>query len=310
MRVLSLFLPRFPIQVALRQRPHLEGRPVAVLDGHGEAALVAAASCEATAKGVTAGMPAAQARERCQAALFLPDNSGSCFDELDRIASILRLRATPLVAIGGVDHLFVDLDGIPSAAEERELALRLMALAASWCRYSLRAGVGNSRREALEAARAARRPLAICAPPREDGGDRLEPPILPATGTIGVTARSDAGWDPVEARAAAERLLARAGIVLTARGESFREVAVHFDRAQSATFTAVLRLRNPRHSTAGVLDELGTRLPPEALSHVTMVRVELARLGPSVQVQPLDPRVYRAPNSLHGAERGALRRAS
>jgi hypothetical protein len=313
MRVLCLFFPRFAIQVALRQRPHLDGRPLAVLDGCGEDAVVVAASCEATSRGITTGMTAARARTSCPAALFLPDNAGACLDELERIGSILRLRATPLVAAGGRDHLFVDLQSVRNDGNEGETASRLAGIARSWSPYSLRAGVGATREEALEAARATRRTLAICPLPTrytQPAGDLPDsPPIVQQSGTVTVSAKVRQAARPVEVRELADRLLARADLVLAGRGESYREVRVRVDRGENAALVATLRLRNPRHTAAGVLTALGPRISDEMLEGASALHFEFGRLGPDVRVRPLgDAGTRRAATAQRGEQ--ALRRAS
>jgi hypothetical protein len=55
MRVLCLLFPRLSIQLALQQRPGLAGRPVALIAGAGDSALVSAASTEAAARGWSPG---------------------------------------------------------------------------------------------------------------------------------------------------------------------------------------------------------------------------------------------------------------
>ena len=93
MRVLCLLFQRLPIELALRARPALRGRPLALIAGHGGDALVTAATADLTARGIIPGMPAIEARERAPEARFAPDNAGACLDELERVSAIVRAKA-------------------------------------------------------------------------------------------------------------------------------------------------------------------------------------------------------------------------
>lgn len=277
MRVLCLFFPRLGLQLALRQRPALEGRTLVLLQGHGEDALVTAATADASGRGLLAGMTAAEARRRVPDARFLPDNAGDCLDELERVADIIRRRATPLVEIGGREHIFVDVTAVADDGDEGALAGTLGRLASSWSGLTVRAGVASGRAEALDAARVARLGAnvssSVIASP--------EAPIAPyREEVVGATVDAVPGSDialPVQ------RLLRRLDIVLTAREASVREVRIVIERPGTA-IEQRLRLRQPAASTAAVRAALFD--DPSPLRDATAVRIELRRLGPDVRVRP------------------------
>ena len=160
MRVLALWLPRLPIHLALRNRPSLNGRPLVLLQGHGDEAVATTMSCEAARMGVLPGMSGGNARGRCPGAVFLADNAGACMDELERIAAIIRNRATTRVAMGGRDHLFVAVED-RGGRDETAFARRVAGLVEAWAGHEVRVGVADTREAAVEAAHAARRAPAI-----------------------------------------------------------------------------------------------------------------------------------------------------
>ncbi len=286
MRILCLLLPRLGIQVARRRDPALVGHPVVVLAGDGETTLAAAASAEASACGVSAGTLASVARSRCPGAAFLPDNAGECLDVLEQAASILRLRATPNVAIGGRDHILVDLQGVEAMfADEATAASRLAGIAGNWIGYDIRAGVGSTREAAYSAARSARRFPVITG----DSGEvqAADTPVGGAAERISGSFRAGGPMDPVMARARVLRILGGLQTVLDARGESFREVSLELTHISGAGATVRFRSSNPLHRAAEAIHVIGDGLPDGVLDGVTAVRVSLERLGPDVRVEPI-----------------------
>ena len=279
MRVLCLQLPHLGLRLAIQQRLALAGRPVVLIAGHGDDAVVADRSCEAAARGVLVGLSAGQARGTCAGAVFLADNAGACLDELERLATILRLRATTRVAIGGRDHLFIDMSG---AADEARAAARLGGLMAAWSGCDVRAGVASTRADALDAARAARRAPVIVAP----GGDEDEPGIGPfredsLTGEWNL----DCAQGGLQARARTVRLLARLDAVLAAQGRSFRSASVTVRRLELVTQISFAMV--PAHAASDLLPELAGRLGADGLAGATGLEVRLERLGPDVRVRRL-----------------------
>lgn len=302
MRVLCLLFPRLGAQLALRARPALRDRGLVLLQGHGDDALVAGVTCEGAARGLLPGMTAAEARRRCPGAAFIADNAADCLDELERVAAILRTRATPLVALGGRDHLFLDISKLANGErDEARLAQRLAGVAGAWSGCDVRAGVASSRREAIEAATTARRGAVVCPP-----APATEPAIAPFRAeTLAADATFPGGANELALRARAARLLRQLDLLLEARGQSYRSarVIVATERGERE-----VRLRPP----APAHDAL--RLERQVIdaqggdgTRVFAIRVELGGLGPSVHVTPCA--AARPLRGLPAAPALALRRA-
>jgi hypothetical protein len=284
MRILALWFPRLPIQVLLRQHPELHGRTAILLQGHGDDGLVAACTPGATALGVVPGVLAGQARLRCPGARFLPDNARACLDELDRLAAIIRTRATIPVAIGGRDYLEANVTALAADLGEAQAVARLLELARAWTGYDVRAAVAGTRLEALEAARATRRGPAFVPASAES---LVEPPIARGTpGPIRASARLPVDASPLSAREALFRLLGRLDVILAGRAESFRELRVTFAGTDGSARSLTVRPAHPLHAATAALEALGPRLPADAFEDCASLSVELGRLGPDTRVRP------------------------
>ncbi len=124
-RVACVLVPLFPLAARLRAEPELLDQPVAVCEGNGSAARIAAASRPARRHGVRAGMTLAQARG------ILPDlvargrDPGcerSAHEALLEVASGLSPRvedAAPDIAfadVSGMEKLFPDERGLAAEA--------------------------------------------------------------------------------------------------------------------------------------------------------------------------------------------------
>lgn len=233
MRLLCLDFPTLPVTLIRRARPHLAERPLVLIAGTGADAAVTAVSPAAATRGVAPGMSAATARERCQAAMFLPDNVLDCIDEIERIAAIIRRYATLSVAIASSTQLMIDVTHV--ANEERE-ARRLVALARQWTRMEVRAGVGSSAQFAAEAAAHGRRTIAVDTRPAPLGE---RPPVqqAPITGRVNLVA-----GDPSNGRRL-RGLAARLASLQEAYGQACRDVKL---RAVSTDMTVTRTLRFDR----------------------------------------------------------------
>ncbi|HEY4668828.1 MAG TPA: hypothetical protein VIH05_03535 [Tepidiformaceae bacterium] len=301
MRVLCLYFPRIAIEVATEGRPELAERPVVTLQGSGDTALVVSASAQAAAAGVVPGMSAAEARRRCPGAVFLADTSPECFERMERIASIIRVRATPLVAVGGPDHLFIDLAGTEALFGREETAAgRLGQLAETWLRLPVRAGVASSREEALGAARAARfRPIVV---PQQvaDGADR--PISSYSEQSIAVEGTIRGGREETELA----RMLRGAQAVLEGRSEGFREARFTIESEAGAIDARLHGLRyETRELAAWIRDHLGTLEP----GREAWVRLELRRLCADARVRPVAGRRARPAGLIRAGRQFPLRAA-
>lgn len=305
MRVLCLLFPRLGVQLALRVRPALRDRGLVLLQGHGDDALVAGVTCDGAARGLLRGMTAAEARRRCPGAAFIADNAADCLDELERVAAILRTRATPLVAPGGRDHLFLDISKLANGErDEARLAQRLAGVAGAWSGCDVRAGVASSRREALEAAMTARRGAVVCPPM-----PATEPAIAPFRAeTLSADVTFPGGANELAVRARAARLLRQLDVMLEARGQSYRSARVIVVTERGEREVRV-RPPSPAHDASRLERQVIDAQGGDG-SRVFSVHVELGGLGPSVRVTPS------AASAAVGALRGlpvaptlALRRA-
>ncbi|MGH2633533.1 MAG: hypothetical protein ACRDG3_08995 [Tepidiformaceae bacterium] len=301
MRIVCLLFPRLAVQLA--RRTHTEApRALILLAGEGDEALVSAASPEASAAGVTVGMLATTARGHSRTAHFLADNAGDCLETLEAIAAILRTRATTSVALGGVDHLFLDLAGLDNLfIDEATAAAALAALVRTWGGLEVRAGVGGSRACALAAARTARHgPVVrdgdhLCS---EAGAAAGRQSIAPwRAEELAANASLPADADARVVRARLVRLLASLETILDGRAESFREVTVTMESPMGRR-TSTVRSHAPLHSAAEALALLSNALAPEAFEPMSSITVTFARLGPAVRVHAMvsaSPPVFLGP---------------
>jgi len=220
MRVLVLHFPRLPIQLYRRQRPDLAGRPLGLLSGEGDGAVLAAVSVEATADGVEAGMSASQARHRCPRIYLDHDNAAACLDELEHLASILRVRTTPDVAIVSRYAIALKLEGMEQRfANEETAAQAILALARSWSGLDVRCAVGPGiERTSCEAARARRHPVIVSGTSAEDSGP------LPMYSPVSATFVSPGPLTSEQARLRLSKMLASMRPLLEAQPQSLGEV--------------------------------------------------------------------------------------
>lgn len=284
MRTLCLLFPRLGIQLARRENPGLIGRPVGLITGDGDAGLVSVLSVEATAAGVETGMTPGQARERCPAIVFGRDNAGACLGELERMTSILHVRATTDVAIVSRDAVAIGLAGLGDRfSDETAAANALAQLARSWSGLDVRAGVGSTVEAALAAARMARRYPVVC--PGDGPGEPL--PVMP--GEMSGSSRLQPGQEWTRAGA----LLDRLATGLHVYGLSFREVLIEVEHTSGWTWVRV-RSDPPLHTAEEALSLVRGRAGAGALAGASALRVSLTRLGPRVRVEPWRPATTRS----------------
>ena len=111
--VLHLDMNAFFASVEQRDHPQLRGRPVFICGNLHSRTVVATASYEARAFGVTTGMPLHEARALCPSAILVEGHPGRYAEIFGRVAQMME-RYSPLVEIFSIDEAFMDLT--PTAA--------------------------------------------------------------------------------------------------------------------------------------------------------------------------------------------------
>jgi hypothetical protein len=279
MRTLVLHFPRLGIQLLREARADLFEKPLALVNGEADAALLSTVSCEATRDGVEPGMTPAQARQRCPGLAFEPDNARQCLERLEAIASILKTRSTTSVAIVSRNALAVSLAGMQSQfADEGAAANALLAVAKGWSGLDVRAAVGPTVAEATNAARTARR-FAVILPgePTNERLPRYDP--LAAQHTFETPAGSGL------ARAKLHRMAAALQALSPEDSRSYRLVTLEVVRGAYRTRYHA-RPHQPLHRASEALELVLGKANDGDLEGATALRLELSAAGPAVTVEP------------------------
>jgi hypothetical protein len=219
-------------------------------------------------------MLAGDARQLCPGAVFLPDNAAACFDELERLASIIRKYATVSVAIVSNTSLLVDISAVSDGAQVAE---SIRTLARSWSGLAVQAAVGNTPEEATDAARSSRRSIAIVEP-RSTGTTALRESNGPISVTTAI-ARVDGD------RKRVLTALRKLAVAVAAYDWDFRELHMMAE-SERGPWTIRLRFESPtdvQRAEDRIWDALG-KLPKECRGRL---RFELRRLSPRVVTAPL-----------------------
>lgn len=118
--ILHVDLDQFLAAAEILRRPELAGVPLVVggTGAPGERAVVATASYEARAHGVTSGTPMRTARHRLPDAVYLPADNPYYERVSEEVMDVLRATGEPVEVIGW-DEAWVGTDGDPRALAER-----------------------------------------------------------------------------------------------------------------------------------------------------------------------------------------------
>ncbi|MGH9579646.1 MAG: DNA polymerase Y family protein [Terriglobales bacterium] len=148
----SLHVADFPVQAVARLQPELRGREVAVLEGAPPLEVVAAASAEARAAGVEAGMSVLQARACAHTLVFQRRMA-----EQEKAASAALLdcarSVSPRVESIAPETVVLDLEGVERLFGPPQQVARLLAGRAAALGLEVRVAVAANPDAALHAAR-------------------------------------------------------------------------------------------------------------------------------------------------------------
>ncbi len=224
MRVACLYIGEFPLAVCYRTEPELRGCSVVVTGGSGARAPVIACSPEAAARGVRAGLSAAQARAVCDEMVFRVQSA-----DVERAAQSalcdVAYSLSPRIEDGGAGLVYVEIGGTDALYEsETELVKNLVRRAAA-VGFDAAVGVASTKIAARLAARGGSGRAVI---PRGEEWSFLaplpvamlepEPPLAEALARWGIRTLGDLAALP--AGAVATRLGATGALLVRrARGE-------------------------------------------------------------------------------------------
>ncbi len=122
--ILHIDLDAFFASVEQRINPALRGKPIAV-SGAGKRTVVAAASYEARAWGVKAGMSIYEARRHCPELIFVIGNNSKYIDTSVKIVTILE-DFSPLMEVFSIDEAFLDITACQRLFGSPETVARLI----------------------------------------------------------------------------------------------------------------------------------------------------------------------------------------
>jgi protein ImuB len=152
MRLACLHVPGFPLAARHRAEPQLRGTPLAVTEGRGPRARIAACSPEAERRGVSVGLSAAQGAAICADLLLRPASADIERAAQEALCDVAH-SFSPRVEDAGAGVVYLDGEGLCAVhGSESELARDLVARAAL-AGLDASAGIASSKIAARLAAR-------------------------------------------------------------------------------------------------------------------------------------------------------------
>ncbi len=146
--IACILITHLPVKAEVRRYPQLRGKPVIITESYGSKDLVLDSSPEA--RGVSAGMPLAEAVARCKDASLLQADAPYYNGTFDKLVKALELRS-PMVERAGLGCAYVGLEGLELmyGGEARVVASLLQAAPAE---FNPRVGVAGGKFPAYVAA--------------------------------------------------------------------------------------------------------------------------------------------------------------
>lgn len=173
----------FFVEVERLRRPDLIGRAV-VVGGAGPRGVVASASYEARARGVTSGMPMIQARRYCPHAVVVPPDHSSYREQSGKVFEVLE-GFTPVIEALSVDEAFLDIGGLRLLYDSpREVAADIRRRIRETLGLPASIGMASTKLLAKMASRDAK-PDGVCVVPAGGELDYLHPKPVRALWGVG-----------------------------------------------------------------------------------------------------------------------------
>ncbi|MQG62102.1 MAG: hypothetical protein FI708_05125, partial [SAR202 cluster bacterium] len=146
--IACMLVTHLPVKAEIRRYPQLRGKPVIITESYGSKNLVLDSSAEV--RGVSAGMPLAEAMARCKDASLVQADAPYYNETFDKLVKALELRS-PVVERDGLGCAYVDLDGLELmyGGEARVVASLLQAAPSE---FNPRVGVAGGKFPAYIAA--------------------------------------------------------------------------------------------------------------------------------------------------------------
>jgi nucleotidyltransferase/DNA polymerase involved in DNA repair len=167
MRIACVYIPHFHVQIESLRTPELKKHPVVVGGAPDERATVVDCSDAAAEKGVSIGMPLRDAYHLCPEAVFLTfdkDLSGEVWEEVLYLLGAITLRMEPKEQ--GLVYLDIT-KALKLYASEEYISSTIIDAMRDAFQLKVRAGVGNSRFIAEQAALCAPKQILVVRPGTE-----------------------------------------------------------------------------------------------------------------------------------------------